>query len=291
MIYGANSIRHEFYYLRLNLAKLIIVAFFIYVCSSMVTLEEIKKLISNELAPVRAKIVEFEKKIVDMDKAYNFMSAKYDKLLKQVESSNEKYSKLEKTVGDLRKNLADSETAIDDLAQYLRRDCVEISGIAPTAEQTCEDIVYSLGQEMGLEIGAEDISTAHPLPTYDRSKDNKVIVKFTRRATRNNFYANRKKVAGRKISSLPSLNMSGDNKVYISESLTPFRKKLFGAVNKDKKKLEWKYIWTNNGRIYLKKSDNSKTFTFDSAGDLAVFEREHKLQPSPMTKKVCSNTS
>ena len=87
------------------------------------------------------------------------------------------------------------------------------------------DIVRSLGQEMGREIGTQDISTAHPLPTYDRSKDNKVIVKFMRRATRNNFYT--KKVAGRKISTLPSLNMSGDNKVHILESLTPSERSSF----------------------------------------------------------------
>ena len=37
-----------------------------------------------------------------------------------------------------------------------------------------------------------DISTAHPLPTQDESKENKIIVKFSWRDTRNAFYAKRK---------------------------------------------------------------------------------------------------
>ena len=45
------------------------------------------------------------------------------------------------------------------------------------------------GQEMGLELDDSDISIAHPLPTFSDVKDDKVIVKFTRRETRNEFYS------------------------------------------------------------------------------------------------------
>ena len=105
-------------------------------------------------------------------------------------------------------------------------------------------------------------------------------MKFTRRDVKNEFYTNRKKIAGRKISSLKSLVKKGENKVYISESLTPKRKHLFGAVNNIKKKLNWKFIWTNNGRIYLRESDNSVSFTFESIADLVDFENKQHLAPS-----------
>jgi hypothetical protein len=107
-------------------------------------------------------------------------------------------------------------------------------------------------------------------------------VKFTRRDVKNEFYTNRKKIAGRKISSLKSLGKKGENKVYIyiyiSESLTPKRKKLFGAVNNIKKKLNWKFICTNNDRIYLRESDNSVSFTFDSIADLVDFENKQHFR-------------
>ena len=136
------------------------------------------------------------------------------------------------------------------------------------------------------------ISIAHPLPTFSDVKDDKVIVKFIRRETRNEFYSKRKSVAGRKASTFDSFkehDLAGaEKKVYIGESLTPFRKKLFGAVNKIKKKLEWKFIWTNNGRIYLKQSDSSRSYTFDSGSDLNNFETKMKL-PVTDTSKFKSN--
>ena len=160
------------------------------------------------------------------------MSGKYDTIISQVQSSNGKYNGLEKKVNGFRKAQFDLECSVDDLPQYLRRDCVEISGILPTDELTCGDIVLSLGNEMGLVQDKEDISTAHVLTTFDKGKDNKVIVKFTRRKGTNEFYGSRKEVGGSKVSSISSLATESDNKVYISKSLTPSRKKLFRVINK-----------------------------------------------------------
>jgi chromosome segregation ATPase len=244
------------------------------------------------LKSAKAKIAEYEKKIAEMDESYNFLSAKYDQLLKQLQSLNEKSNKLEKKTSVLQTDLNNVETVSEDLAQYLRRDCVEISGVNPSERQSCNHIVVSLSEEMGIKIDDRDISTVHVLPTYNKNKDKKKIVKFTRRDVKNEFYTNRKKIGGRKISSLKSLGKKGENKVYtcISESLTPKRKKLFGAVNNIKKKLNWKFIWTNNGRIYLRESDNSVSFTFDSIADLVDFENKQHLAPSSITNKIRSTT-
>ena len=167
----------------------------------MLTVEEVKSLINAELGPVKAKFAHYDQKIRELETSLSFLSGKYDTLINQVQSSNG----LEKKVKDLQKVQFDLECSVDDLAQYLRRDCVEISGILPTEELTCEDIVLSLGNEMGLELDKEDISTAHVLPTFDKGKDDKMIVKFTRRSVRNDFYGNRKEVAGSKVSSISSL--------------------------------------------------------------------------------------
>ena len=140
---------------------------------------------------------------------------------------------------------------------------------------------------MGMDLGDEDISIAHPLPTFNQATDSKLIVKFTRRAVRDEFYASRKEVAGKKASSIKSLkdlevqSLDLTKKVYITESLTPTRKKLFGSLNKLKKDLKWKFIWTNNGRIYLKKVENSsRTFKFESIDDLENFKKKELHQSS-----------
>ena len=125
--------------------------------------------------------------------------------------------------------------------------------------QPCPRLSFKAGRQ-------EDISTAHRLPTYNKSADDKIIDTFTRRSVRDEFYGKRKTVAGKevgKVGTLRDLAQDPKKKLYISESLTQARKKLFDSINKFKKVNSWKYIWTNNGRIYLKQGDgDKKTFTF-----------------------------
>ena len=67
---------------------------------------------------------------------------------------------------------------------------------------------------------------------------------------RNSFYTNRRKLIDKKASDLPDLGITAESKVYISEPLTRYKKELFGEVNKLRKKIRWKHIWTQNSRIY-----------------------------------------
>ena len=193
---------------------------------------------------------------------HDYFSGKYDELLKKIQSSNDKTGKLTAGVRivkqDLRitqKRSVEAKKEIDELAQCLRTDCIEISGLKPNDKVDCFELVKTIGKEMGMDLGDEYISTAHPLPTFNQATDSKLIVKFTRRAVRDEFYASRKEVARKKARSIKSLkdleveSIDLTKRVYISESLTPMRKKLFGSLNKLKKALKWQFIWINNGRI------------------------------------------
>ena len=70
---------------------------------------------------------------------------------------------------------------------------------------SCIELVKALGKDMQVDLNDDDISTALPIPRYEKSVDEKIIVKFTRRDDRDEFYSNRRKVAGRKASSFKSL--------------------------------------------------------------------------------------
>ena len=117
----------------------------------------------------------------------------------------------------------------------------------------------------------------HQIPIYKEDAPPKIIVEFTRRDTRNRFYHNGslRKLANKRIQDLPYLNPTSTENLYISESLTPYKKQLFSKVNKQKKKLKWKYIWTQSGIIFIKANENSTTtHSFDTLEDLAKFQNE-----------------
>ena len=156
----------------------------------MATLNDIKKLLEEEIRPIRSKLLSIEEKFSELKSSVDYFSGKYDELLK-IQSSNDKTGKLTADVRIVKQDLSitqkrsvEAKKEIDELAQYLRRDCVEISGLKPNDEVDCFELVKTIGKEMGMDLGDEDISTAHPLPTFNQATDSKLIVKFTRRAVR-----------------------------------------------------------------------------------------------------------
>ena len=80
----------------------------------------------------------------------------------------------------------------EELSQYIRRDCLVIAGIAPNEELTCEGIVRSVGNAIGVAVSDTDISVTHPIPSFNAAAPPKLIVKFTRRGVRDRFYSNRR---------------------------------------------------------------------------------------------------
>ena len=50
----------------------------------------------------------------------------------------------------VKKRATDAMSQIEEIAQYVCRDCLGISGIKPSAECTCENIVTSIGTVIGV---------------------------------------------------------------------------------------------------------------------------------------------
>ena len=70
------------------------------------------------------------------------------------------------------------------------------------------------------------------------------------------------------------LGISPERRIFINESLTERNKGLFNESVKTKKDLNISYIWTSNGRIYLRKSQDSSVIPINNTDDLK------KLYPS-----------
>lgn len=252
----------------------------------MASLDEIKDLLRKEIAPINGKLDNLTSNLEKLKDAVKFLSDKYDDLLDQIKSTNEKIHHQAITINNIKedtnvakKSAVEAKYQVEELAQYIRRDCLEISGIQPTNECTCETIVSSVGKAIGVPVTREDISITHPIPSFNAEAPPKFIVKFTRRDVRNKFYGSRKKLASKKAKDLPDLELDSEARVYISENLTPYKKKLFGDVNKIKKRRKWKFIWTYNGRIFLKEDESTQTFTFDTEEDLAKIQDGNRHHP------------
>ena len=244
----------------------------------MATEEQIKVLLRAAISPLDKKMDHLTTEFAELKSSVEFLSKKYDEVISQLQVANSRIFQQSTTIKNVqeeftnvKKQANDATYQVEELAQYIRRDCLEISGVPPSENYSSNDIVRLVGKLIGIQVSDGDISTAHPVPTFKTDALPKIVVKFVRRDVRNRLYANRRKLVKKKACNLPDLDLDLNNNVYISESLTSTRKKLFGEINKERKRLKWKHIWTQNGRIFIKEADGGRSFSFNSFEDLAKF--------------------
>ena len=136
---------------------------------------------------------------------------------------------------------------------------------------------------MGINIESSDISISHRLsvkPSYTNavkrgrgSGGSKIIVKFVRRDIRDKlFYKSRKYLKDKSTRDLGMVRHP-DNRIYINESLSPNNKYLFQECLKIKWEKNFKFIWTQYARIYLRKDANSPAKTVAKQKDLELVRR------------------
>ena len=145
---------------------------------------------------------------------------------------------------------------------------------------------------MDLELTDEDISVSHRLPKNEASYSSrlsdgisssgrridpahqypKIIVKFVRQDTKELFYRSRKKLAGKTTKDI-NLGRISNNNIYISESLTAKNRSLFKECLKFRRDHRFMYIWTNQGRVYLRRDKDSPSKIIYCQADLEELKR------------------
>ena len=152
---------------------------------------------------------------------------------------------------------------LNNLEQYSRRECLEIRGVPVLPGEKTNEIVRKVGEVIGVAIECNDISISHRLPANrnnSRNTEPAIIAKFIRRDIRDQLYKARKNL--RQITTRDiGILRTAERKIYIAESLTQTNKKLFNKCLKFKKQQHYKFIWTVNGKIFLRKDESSPGIT------------------------------
>ena len=163
----------------------------------------------------------------------------------------------------LKKQRNNEELKVAELEQYDRRQNLIFEGIPHFQNTNITEIILSLASKLDVNLTGNDISIAHRLPAKrprlnSESKETRchpgIIVRFISRQKRNEMYSNRMKA--KDISDFP---VQGVNKLYVNENLTQCRKRLFWLAKQKAKELDYKFIWTSNGQIFIcedKKADS-----------------------------------
>jgi hypothetical protein len=240
--------------------------------------EKLEEKFEQNFSPLNSTILELKAKVEDGMEHVIFVNAKYDELLERVDKMEKEKELIEdenKVLKNCIQQLDQSMTQLgqtyNDLEQYSRRECVEISGIPSPVwkEENLNDIATKIGELTGVKIREDDISVCHRLPQRrrqnDRNKQQRIIVKFVRRDMKDKFYKSRGQLREK---TTKDLGYESANRIYLAKSLTEQNKDLFRCCLKFKKDNQYKFIWTSNGKIFLRKDNESGAIHIKSKQDL-----------------------
>ena len=96
-----------------------------------------------------------------------------------------------------------------------------------------------------------------------------IIVRFLSRDVRNQLYANRRLA---RTANSQEYSLQGAENISINENLTQSRKKLFWHAKQKAMASNFKFYWTVNGNVYVRKSSDLDSLLIKNIDDISMIK-------------------
>lgn len=171
----------------------------------------------------------------------------------------------------LREKISILEASVDDLEQKSKNLSIEIHGVPEIDEPITETVTKIFKNGLGLHSVENSINHCFRFKTKSKSNNLTnygIVVNFSNQHIKDEIIG--KKSKNKKFLTTKLLNASQTKPapIYINECLTNTRKKLLNAAKLFQKDNGYKYVWTRNGKIMIKKSDDDKTIVIRNKQNL-----------------------
>lgn len=159
---------------------------------------------------------------------------------------------------------------INSLEQSARDKTVEIHGIPFRRDEKVIDVIMQVAQAVSFDLKEEMVDTCYRLRAVGGTPPDRpagIIVRFVRRIDKETLIDLRRKK--RNLNTRDLGFMEGNAAVvYVNDSLTPERRKLFNAARDVKREKEYTFLWVKNGKIFMRKNQGDRFVVIESHDDL-----------------------
>ena len=212
--------------------------------------------VTDRLTCIESKLDRIEKEHIQMTNDYKNMKKTADNILKANVKLTKDNEALNEKLKLAEQRAMKSSQKLDDLEQYGRKCMVELSGLPRTTGEDVQSLFISMTEKTGVTVTADDLEACRRNST---KSDAPIIAEFSRRTLRNKVLAAKKKIQDLKVQDFgfPAPPKDEEGKVFLNESLTFQRKMFLREVKNLKKDFNFKHVWTNKGRIFVRKNDST----------------------------------
>lgn len=247
------------------------------------SIKEITKVLVELTTRFMAAMADLKTEVKSMDVSNNAIKAELASVIKSVDFVSKSFDEFKNDikmfrleVAELKKQSLDTQSAtrrlenelqetkkqLVELKQYSRRNNIELNGVPVAENEDLTSVVNKVGSCLNVQISAQDIDAVHRVPTKGLPN---VVVKFLSRSPRDKVLLAAKKV--RLNASM--LGFQSNDPVYVNEHLCPENKVLLGKAIQAKRENNWKFAWVCDGKILMRKAENTKVLHVACEDDLA----------------------
>lgn len=194
--------------------------------------------------------------------------------LKQTMSDLEQENKqLRDKISVLERRVETLEIKDDKANQYSRKNCLRLSGVAESDNESMDSLATNLFKELGVDVNLGEIDNMHRLARRkpsspsstesagDASRPRDIIIKFATYRARQRVFTGRSNLR----------NSKSFKGAYLNEELTKQRSSVYYNARKLVKAGRIKSTWTTNG-IILVKDASERIYRCECMNDLAKFQ-------------------
>ncbi|XP_046671034.1 uncharacterized protein LOC124361041 [Homalodisca vitripennis] len=219
---------------------------------------------------------------LELGKSIELCHQTISELRKTVDSQSEalnKYKDLYEQLLSEHKRLlikfVELETRQDEAEQYSRLNTIEINGIPENENENVFSLVQQVGNSLNIQVKEEMVDVCDRLGGKCGERPRGIVAKFTRRTVKEEFLQKRR--VKRNLNTSDIGFPSPASVIYVNESLTPIRRRIFNEVRSIKKEKGFTFVWIRNGKIMVRPSEGDKVSAVSNWNDV------EKLRKLPAT--------
>lgn len=237
---------------------------------------ELSVLIRNA---VKSELCTMKSQISTIESTVNYISAQYDELLKSLKATNAEIKSLKDENSRLRTDMQACVIRVQHLEeenarqqQWSRLQNIEVAGVPESKDENAVDIIIKLAKKIGIPIESSDVEFAHRVQARQpntTTRGRSIIARFRQRHTKDMIVAASRKHRGIKPSDIGlGSEVRSDSIIYFNEHLTKNNRLLLKETKTKAREANFKFTWTKNCRIYVRRNETSPPIPIITAADL-----------------------
>lgn len=233
---------------------------------SCLSAESIRDIIREELRISSSiQLREISDRISAFEQSINFLSEQFDKIKSESDTLKTEVLALRKENASLQATTTDLSSRLRQFDQQSRASNLEINCIPEHKNENIKNVILQLAKCVKCPINDKDLyyvsRTAKQNPSSSRPRS--VLVRFSTPNIRDNLLAacikfNKHNPKEKLNTSHLGLSSDKPTPVYVTENLSPENKSLHALARQKAKELDYKFVWVRDGRIFMRKNQDSK---------------------------------